>query len=157
MITKSPRNISCQYLINVLKPYYSPLKAREGEGRPYLIRAIKSILELNLIGLEPVGLAHGIPYDPITGIGFLLVERCLFIDVVAADEFDRVTKFHAFNELPFIPRERQNSPMKRLVINFGGDYSTMSIVDGKNTRALATGTLTGHLTSNMLYGFYVIK
>jgi hypothetical protein len=118
--------------------------------------SIKAILEFTLISVETVGLADGIPYVPAIGIGYLLVERCLFIDVVSAEEFDPVTKFHAFTRLPFIPFEMNSSLGKRLVINFGGEHSTKYILNGKQTKALAIGIGIHHLTSNMLNGFYTM-
>ncbi|MEW6586656.1 MAG: hypothetical protein AB1442_13750 [Nitrospirota bacterium] len=156
MLNTSPRKISYERLIKILKPYYSPLKAREGEGRPYLMRAIKSILERDMITVEPVGLLKESSYDPSTGMGFLLIGRCLYIDVVAADEFDPLTKYHVFSILPFIPYEMQDTLVRRVVINFGGDHSTKFIVNGKQTRTLATGVRIRHLTTNMLNGFYTM-
>jgi hypothetical protein len=118
------------------------------------MRAIKSILERDMITVEPVSLSKESNYDPNTGIGFLLIERCLFIDVVTAEEFDLLTKYHTFSNLPFIPYEMRDKRVKRVVINFGGDHSTKYTINGKQRRTLATGIRIRHLTSNMLNGFY---
>jgi len=78
----------------------------------------------------------------------------LFIDVVTADEFDPLNKYHAFSILPFIPYEMQDVLVRRVVINFGGDHSTKYIVNGRQIRTMATGMRIRHLTTNMLNGFY---
>jgi hypothetical protein len=95
------------------------------------MRAIKAILEMNRINVEPVGLLDGTPYDPTTGIGFLLVERCLFIEVVSDGEFDPETRCYLLNSLPFVPCETHYSSEQQLVLNFGGEHSAKYIINRK--------------------------
>ncbi len=75
-------------LKEIYKSYFSPIRARSGEGRPYMLRASFSILEHQGLAVEKIGAAPDKPFNLATGEGYLLLNEKYLIDVVRVKALD---------------------------------------------------------------------
>ena len=99
-------------LKQVYKSYFSPIRARSGEGRQYMLRAFLSALEHEGLSIQRIDAAPDKPFNLKSGVGYLLLDQRYLLDVVRVENLDEAIARECRSQLA-----RGNFEL--LVFNFG--------------------------------------
>ena len=75
-------------LKEVYKGYFSAIRARAKEGRPYMLRSFLSVLQHEGLGIERLDAALDKPFNLARGDGYLVLDHKWVLDVVRVESLD---------------------------------------------------------------------
>lgn len=94
---------------------HSAIHARSGEGQPYIMRAFYVVLVHEGLKVEQYGPDTETPFDPCTGVGYLLVEQTIVVDLVCVPPITPEIVLRRFSDIPYALRGKYEP----FLFNFG--------------------------------------
>jgi hypothetical protein len=114
-------------LKEVYKSYFSAIRARAKEGRPYMLRSFLSVLQHEGLGIERLDAALDKPFNLARGDGYLVLDHKWVLDVVRVKSLDERTARECRSQLA-------NGNFELLVFNFGSlqpEWYPPDVVEGE--------------------------